>query len=681
MVTSRINDLELACTTGGSCRSPGIAMPREHGCTFVSARKTIPTKSRPSPRRGTRPADRMKRSWQSLGFAFTQRRAQSVSVPFHLSFQCRCGFSTTFPALSLEAHDEPTRFHWMHNQRSLGRVKVDAKMEKEAKLNWSVEAAYSDHTKIYGQYLATINSVEGDPLPLEIHQAVLRACTPPPDDIRAYTARLLQEDKLIWHQLTHPYESRFQKIMQNIVGAGFNPSIEDYHFVMSQFAAVGHYAGIQKYMHHMGRVGLEPNQQTFGFFLQAIAHRVSLPASSSERPTVVRKLVDIAIQALREMVDRRIPPSPMNLDLAFRVLSEVHDPQGLAELLRLGYGMDLSYLDSPPVDTASLPSTSTAESSPGVLPFSTSALNSLLETLGRWGQISKMMYVFEILTNPLPVPGKPDNIFDDDDDDFFPIQQEWKPPSAKPNTTSFNILVKHCVAHGYPALAKHYATQLMHEEHMSTLRLRNELRKKPLSEIAAPHVAVNTGTLRPIQGLANRAHDTELLRWVIWACKLSIRRKYRVWTYYDQTKTKYDPQLASSALDTPTASESPPSSSPSPTSPSLLKRSRSPTFNIPTHLWILKQDIAALSDLKWNADNRLFDTITRNKARLGRRIWEGKNVYMKDERERMKVDPEVWKEKVNFRESKREVGPRPKVKKYLGKYFDPAIAEIGSSKS
>jgi len=557
---------------------------------------------------------------------------------------------------------------------------MDAKREKEAKSNHRVGAAYSDHTKIYGQYLAAVNDVEGGHLPLEIHQAVLRACTPPPDNIRAYTARLLQEEKLAWDRLAHPYESRFQKIMQNITDAGFNPSIEDYHFIMHQFAAAGHYAGIQKYKHHMGRMGLEPNRRTFGFLLQAIAHRISLPPSGSERLIVIRKLVDITIQALREMIDRRMAPSPMNFDLASRILSVVFDLQGLAELLRLGYGMDLYYLDSPPIDAASVPTTSTSKSSSAALPFSTSALNFLLETLGRWGQISKMMYVFETLTNPLPVPTKPDYTFNDDDDDFLPTQQEWKPPSAKPNTTSFNILVKHCTARGYPALAKHYASQLMHVEHMSTLRLRNELRQKPFREVAAPRVAVNVETLRSIQAFANRTHDIELLRWVIRACKLSVRSKYRTWAYYDRTKSRYDFKPAPSTSITLVTPESSPSSSPSPTSPSFPKISRSPMFDIHTHLWILKRDIFALSGLKWKAGGGLFDAITRSKARLGRRIWAGKDVYVEDEGARVRLNREVWRERVNFRERKRRMRLRPKVKKYLGKRFDPVIAGFASTK-
>ena len=537
--------------------------------------------------------------------------------------------------------------------------------ERQARLNRSVEPRYSDHTQVYEQYIAVVNS-EDHPLPLKTHQAVLRACTPGLRDIRKYTAQSLQERTLDWHRLTHPYETRFEKIMRNIADAGFNPSIKDYHFVMSQFAAAGHYAGIQRYMRQMDTVGLEPTQGTFGFLLQAISHRISLPTSRLGRPAIVRELVGLTVETLREMFDRRIRPSSMSLDLAFRVLSEAYDLKGLAELLRAGYGVDLDYLDSPPMDAASVPSTSTAGSSP----LSTNFLNSLLETLGRWGQISKMVYVFETLTNPLPTPAKTDDTYDDDEDDFTPIQQEWKPPSAEPNTTTFNTLIKHCVDHKYPALAEHYARRLMYEEHVITRRLRGELRVKPSSEVAAPRRAVTVSTLRPIHGFANRTHNIELLRWLIRACKLAVRRKYRSWTYYNQTKSKY------LAPDTPAAPESPPSPSSSPSSltptSSSSGHSRPLTFNVITHLWVLRNDINELSDLKRKTAATLSDAITKCKARLGRRIWNGKDVYMRDKEARVNVDPEAWKGMVNFRESKRRVKPRPQVKKRSGGRFNSA---------
>lgn len=552
----------------------------------------------------------------------------------------------------------PVRFRFKQEQLSIERlVRLEAKPEKKIKLKRDFKAAFSEHTRVYGEYLAAVDYMEGDPLPLKTHQLALRACTPPPAVIRPHMARLFQQKKLSQHELAHPYESRFQKIMQNIMDAGFDPTIEDYHFIMSQFAAVGDYAGIQTYMNHMDKMGLEPKGQTYGFILQAIAHRISLLPSDSQQPITVRKLVDIFILTLREMADRRIPPSSIDLDLAVRVLSEVHDLQGLTELLRVSYGVDLSYLDSPPIDAASVPPTSTANSSPGVppvLPFSTYTLNSLLKTLGRWGQISKMTYVFETLTNPLPVPAKSDNTFDDDDGDFFPIQQEWKPQSAEPNSTSFNILIKYCVAHKCRVLAKHYALELMKREHGSTIRLRNELRVRPLSEIATPHLAVNEETLRPLLALASRTRNIALLKWVIRACKLSARRKYRAWTYYNETKSKHDPGLAPSTSDTPAAPESSSSSSLAPT-PLLRKTRRSSTFEIPTHLWILRRDIALFYSMKVRAKRRLFNIIDRIKARLGRRVWAGKSVYMRDKAARVNVDPEVWKKKVNFKKRREQM--------------------------
>ena len=614
----------------------------------------------------------MKRTWQRLGLVSAPGRVQSVPAPFHLSFQCRHDFSTTFPAPSLEAQDKPTRFHWKHDQPPIAAVRSAVRLEKEEKAKQRVGSPYSDHTKIYRHYLAAVNGQKDDPLPLEIHQAALRACTPSLNDIRVHTARLLQEKKLGWHDLTHPYEPRFQKIMQNIDDAGFNPSIEDYHIVMSQFAAAGHYAGISKYMRHMRGMGLEPDHRTFGYFLRAIAHRVSLPVPTPQRPAIIRRFVDITIQVLREMSDRRIPPSSTNVDLAFRILNEINDPKSLAESLKLGYGMDLDYLDSPPIDAASV-SKSTADLSLRPLQFSTSTLNSLLETLGRWNQISKMVYVFETVTTPLPVPAKPDNTFDDDDDDFLPIQQKWKPPSAEPNTTTFNTLIKHCAEHEHSVLAKHYATWALHNEHMSTIRLREELRKKPLSEVAAPRVAINARTLQPILALASRKNDVQLLKWVKRISKSAVRLKYRSWTYYNQTRSKYESQPATPTSDTPPTLESSTSSSLSKTPPS--KVSRPSTFSIGTHLYILRQDIASLSDIRWGTGNRLSNAITRSKARLGRRIWQGKDVYMRDKGVRMNVDPEIWKDKVNFRESKREVVKPKPVRRKRKRYSHVGLAQ------
>lgn len=54
---------------------------------------------------------------------------------------------------------------------------------------------------------------------------------------------------------------------------------------------------------------------------------------------------------------------------------------------------------------------------------------------------------------------------------------------------------------------------------------------------------------------------------------------------------------------------------------------------------------------------------------------------MRDKGERVEVSLRAWKKKVNFRENKRKLEQKQKQKKYLGKNFDPAIADIGSSRA
>lgn len=567
--------------------------------------------------------------------------------------------------------------------------------EEEAQLTRKLSG---ENTKIYGQYLAAVDNSEGAPLPLEVHRAVLRACTPPAHVIRAYAARTLAKEKAVYHEFTHPHESRFRKITQNIVNAGFIPSTEDYHFIMSQLAAAGRHNAIRKYMRHMEGFGLVLGERAFQFLLQATANRVSFlrpmknrasfRTSTLQRPRVFSIAADATVAIMREMAKRGIPPSPRTLDPVFRILSEEHELWNTEKLLRLCYGIDLNYLDSPPINHVSASSGTSPESLPEVLTFSTSTLNSIIQAFGRRGLISKMVYIFESLTNPLPVPAKPDNAFDDDDDDFIPIQQLWKPPSPQPNTTSFNLLIKHCAEHRYYWLAKHYAVQMMHAERSGMVRLMRELLEKPLSEVLAPGVAVSEGTLLPILHIANRTHNTELLRWVVWASRKSIGRKFRSLAFHNRAWEKYNSQdeattsatpdspgfpKSSPDADTPNLPESPPSPT---TSPSPLPSRKKP-FHIKMHVRILKHDLARLFPVKWDAQRRLHSVITRVKARLWRRILAGKDIYVRDQNARVKVDPEVWKNKLNFKDRRREVRTRPRTGVYLGNNFDPVIAKHG----
>lgn len=638
----------------------------------------------------------MKRSWKKIDLVSIPRRTQTVSVPLHLSFQCRRDFSATLPALSSGAQDKPASSWRLHNPRSLRSMREGTLLEKEAEELELTRKLGGQNTKVYGRYLAAVDNSEGVPLPLEVHQAVLRACALPAHVIRAYSARTLAQERAVYHEFTHPHESRFRKITQNIVNAGFIPSIEDYHFIMNQLAAAGRHNAIRKYMRHMEKFGLVLDDRTFEFLLQATANRVSFlrpiknrtsfQTSILQQPRIFSMAADATVGTIREMAKRGILPSSRTLDPVFKVFSQEHELWSTEKLLRLSYGIDLNYLDSPPINPVSASPGTPPKRLPGVLPLSTSVLNSILEAYGRRGLISKMVYIFESLTNPLPVPAKPDNAFDDDDDDFAPIQQLWKPPSPQPNTASFNLLIKYCAEHRYHWLARHYAKQVVREEKEGITRLMHGSVEKLLGGFLAPRVAVSEGTLLPLLHFANRNHKTELLRWIIWASHKSIGRKYRSWAFCNQTQSKFDSQKevpTSATSDSPESSES----STNPDTPNLPGSLPSPTTSPPPspgkpldvsmHIKILKHDLTKLFPVKWHAKNRLFSELNRKKARIWRRISAGKDVYLRDQNARVKVDPEEWKDKLIFKELGGPVPARPRTRVYLGKNFDPVIAKHG----
>jgi len=160
---------------------------------------------------------------------------------------------------------------------------------------------------------------------------------------------------------------------------------------------------------------------------------------------------------------------------------------------------------------------------------------------------------------------------------------------------------------------------------------------------------------------------------------LSSKRKYWACTYIDRIKSRGDFGLAPPTSDTPTTPE--PSSSSSP------KSSGSFTHNIFVQHQTLKRDLLQFNDLGRSLKERLFWMITRNKVRLGRRVWRGKTVYLRNRNARVSLEREPWKKKVNFREDMltrvqrpEEVKPKWRRKKYRGKRFDPAIANIGWSR-
>jgi hypothetical protein len=398
---------------------------------------------------------------------------------------------------------------------------------------------------------------------------------------------------------------------------------------------------------------LEPESKTFGLCLKAIAHRLSLPIYKVQRPDMLDDASKLCRKLLKEMSARDMPLTSFNLDLVVRILKEVLDQEGFYQLMKLGYGIDLDYPDHPPLQGSSMLS-----------PFSTAALNTTLDMLGRLGNVAKLVQTFEVLTQPLPPQASQHYSQEFDDEDDFGITnpastEPHQTPHAQPNTTSYNILLKHVSRAGHATFARHYLYQAVRLDRSVDRLLRSQLYRDPHGTLA-PHFSLNRGTIIPVFGEANRDKNMELMRWVGWVARQTIRRKKNDIAWYSELRDSLPPP--------PSPSEPPSSRSPGSPPPDVstaldvdLDTPSTPLefsppekiFDINLHLSILQKNLDELVTWYENHYEVALSRMTqRVKERLGRRVWAGKNIYLLNKNARVIVPRSAWTRMVNFKQGK-----------------------------
>ncbi|KAG6911653.1 hypothetical protein DXG01_007903 [Tephrocybe rancida] len=581
----------------------------------------------------------------------------------------------------------------------------------------------SSPSHVWADYTDLLNVMGFDNLPLEIHQQVLRQCTPPSTELRAITAKRLAAGNP--PSTPHLHEGRFQTIIRNIRAGHSSPELDDYHFILEQFAAVGHHVGAMHVYKELAAAGLMPKPKTFGLCLQAIAHRMQLPILERQRKYMLTETHKMMSDLVREMRRLRIAFTSANLDLTIRILKETLDLETFEEMMKWGYGIDLSNPDRPPVDffgpqnlKSDLGMDVPADISPNPQPFSTAALNTTIEILGRIGNVSKLVQAFEVLTQPLPRASEHMFSSFDDDDDFgvanTPKTTPYAPPHATPNTTSYIMLIRHLCTIGHATLARHYANEAMFYEHYKDRMTKTQIQKRQ-DAVSAPRISVNRGTFLPILGLSNRTKNLTLTRWLLRKLPGVMKRKrYNLNYYYSyrekqvskasakQSLKRKKPQISSaetSVVDTINSSpaespiDEPPTTEVSTTPASadqpisLLERSRrnkpqeQPLFEVdidslpppPTapfrepvrtldidlHIRILEHDIAELEEFSQRVNYLLGRSVQRVKEGLGRRVWAGKDIYVAHENRRRQVSREDWIKDVRFLPRKVDASYRP----------------------
>ena len=570
-------------------------------------------------------------------------------------------------------------------------------------------------SRVWAYYTDLLNFIGYEKLPLDVHQEVLRKCTASARELRVAAARRLIAGNR--PKNPHVHEGRFQTIIRNIRATGVKPTVDDYHFILDQFAAVGHHTGAMQVYRELTHLGLEPKTKTFGLCLQAIAHRLTLPCLPINRPRRVAQTRKMIADLMNDMQKFTIPFTSVNLDLTIRILKETSDREGFEMLLKMGYGIDLNYPDRPPLEYFG---TGTFSSDLGVgdqivpklptpQPFSTAALNTTVDMLGRLGDISKLVQAFEVLTTPLPPHA--DQHFSssfDDEDDFGvssnpPPTQQFLTPHATPNTTTYNTLLRHVSRAGHAVFARHYVLQAMLLDRQTDRALRNELRNKPLDQVLAPHFSINRGTLLSPFGETNRDKNVGLMRWIWTKFPKILRRKKNDLAFYTELREKLQEvqqghvdASGSGAVESRSSSPSaihavspdePPNALPnasaflpsSALSPgrvaSVIQRVRrqpprigsafnvnvdvdsppsppAPTkyFDIDLHLRVLQRDIQEIETFSNHVMDILGRSTQRVKERLGRRVWNGKDIYLlTDGDKRRRVSRQKWGEIVQFK--------------------------------
>ncbi|KAK0498401.1 hypothetical protein EDD18DRAFT_1103965 [Armillaria luteobubalina] len=308
--------------------------------------------------------------------------------------------------------------------------------------------------------------------------------------------------------------------------------------------------------------------------------------------------------------------------------------------------------------------------SPPALPkpvnFTTAALNNIIDMLGQTGNVSKIVQAFEVLTVPIPRSAQFMASSFDDDDDWGVSSPSPEPsyhyPHASPNTTTYNLLIRHVSKAGHAILARHYLLQAIHLEREVAYQTRIEVLKKPLHQARAPHFAINKGTILPVFGLSNRDKNVGLMRWVHSKMPNLLKRKRAELVFFSNFRRGKIAKNLWPIIAPTSSNTSSPEQPPADSSSNLFTRVKSalgldPVFDVdlnsetpaiqPTpvkyidldlYIRILERDIKEIDELRAHVEIILARTIQR-----------GKNIYTLTGWRRTNVTREEWRGIANFK--------------------------------
>ncbi|KDQ14734.1 hypothetical protein BOTBODRAFT_32483 [Botryobasidium botryosum FD-172 SS1] len=513
----------------------------------------------------------------------------------------------------------------------------------------------AQHANVWSYYNSVRDQLHGDFLPREVYHEVLRRCVPPAAHMRQHS--VLRE---VWaHSIrTRPmYEQRMQAVIQQMRAAGHTPALEDYHFVLEQFAASGYLVGAMNVWRELLQEGFAPKHRTYGLCLQAIARRISMPYPHRYEQQLRTEVARACVGFLEDMQKRGFHFSSVNLDLFMRVIAWSGHTAVYERLLKVGYGIDLDNPDHRPKEFIErykllMEAARQAQSPPPPFPvFSTAALNTTVNILGRSGNIMRMITAFEVLSAPLPdtdpTPTNPNSdsssasdptsAYVDDEAPLYGYSTSTEVLSpltervllARPNTTTYTSLVHFASIHDTELFARHYLLAAVHDARRASAALYQQLeaRRRGTAQnqngeflepfIPSPSVAVSVKMLLPLHGYANRASKSGLMRWLLEVERTVVAEKKRELRFMMRIATSPDAVRLTQSVVEEAQEDVPAIGDPRP---------RARAFDIVSHINLLQKEIQNLTELSERTAQALKRVRRQQELKFVRRFERGQEV-------------------------------------------------------
>lgn len=305
------------------------------------------------------------------------------------------------------------------------------------------------------------------------------------------------------------------------------PDIDDYHIVLSHYAAAGHYRGAIRLLAEMEDSGIGPTEESFNFCFKAIAYHCRMPIVRIRHEQRKKDVLEAFGKLTERLEASGMGLTPGALRTMIHIHSLVMDVDGLEKTLRFGFGVDLANPDHHPpeflerMQSQAEQAALAGKPSPVTPSISTSVLNAIILLLGETGKISKMITAFEVITSPLPLPSTrasttSSSAFDEEEDDDPVYHDHLHPlyPSLplanltplsvpRPNSFTYELLITYASERMRKLTGLHYLRVAMKHDRETDQELRRGL-EAPSGPIHKPAVAVSQGMFRRIVGLIHR---------------------------------------------------------------------------------------------------------------------------------------------------------------------------------